>query len=113
MTDLRKGDGSSDFFAEKDNIFNITWLKGVKSNFRYKSTKPLEETWDMITKMTKGKANEGKEFILTAGHHTAVIKRTGSKTYKYLELHASGELAGWKSLMQKSLMENLRLLKHQ
>ena len=113
VTDLRKGDGSSDFFAEKDNIFNIRWFKGVKSDFRYKSTKPLEETWDMITKMTKGKANEGKEFILTAGRHTAVIKRTGSKTYKYLELQASGELAGWKSLTQKSLMENLRSLKHQ
>ena len=66
----------------------------------------------MLKKMTKGKANLGKEFILSTGHHTAIVKRTGSNTYKYLELqHYLGNANGWYPLTQISLMDRFDVTK--
>lgn len=107
VTDYRGGN-STEYFADKNTILNIGRLNGAKAEFTYRSNTPLEDTWNMLKAVTKGKGNNEKEFILTAGAHTAVVKRT-DRSYKYLELQNYDR--GWKPLTKTSLKERFYVSK--
>ena len=86
-----------------DGFIDLTG-QGVK----YFSFTPLEDFWDEIKNALAGKMHDNEEWIVSAGPHTAIVKRTG-KTYKYLELQEDSHATkgvhsnGWHSLTQNSL----------
>ena len=94
-----------------DGFIDLTG-QGVK----YFSFTPLEDFWDKITKTLVGKTHDNEEWIVTAGPHTAIVKRTG-KTYKYLELQEDSHATkgvhsnGWHPLTKNSLQSRFNVNK--
>ena len=111
VTDNRGGE-SRTYFSKPTTLFNIAHLDGVKAKVDF-STTPLETTWNMIKEMTKGKENLNKWIIVSTGRHTAIVKRTGSSTYKYLELQiGNSKNVGWNSLTKTSKTDRLNTRFH-
>ena len=80
VLDFRGGD-SCDFFTKNKNIEAITRLNGVQASI-VRDTNDFKAVGTLVKNM-----KEGKEYILSTGAHTAVVRRTSSgKGYEYLEL---------------------------
>ena len=105
VTDYRGGE-SKTYFEKVSTYEKITYLDGIKSEKQYTYT-PLETVKEMLKTNTK----KGKEYVLSAGKHTAIVKRTNTKTYKYLELQHGINGSGWKSLTEKSMKERFGIPK--
>ena len=103
VTDYRGGK-SANYFSEVSTFKKITYLDGVKSASQYSYT-PLETVKEMLKAETK----KEKEYVLSAGKHTAVIKRTGSKSYKYLEFQYGRMDSGWKPLTESSIKKRFKI----
>ena len=88
VTDYRGGHSQSAFGNRRLVSGRISKLKGVKSYSAsntndYKSFKELSE-----------KMEKGREYILSIGHHSSVVKKTDSGV-QYLELQSTAERNGW------------------
>lgn len=95
-----RGGASQDFFSRLGNIYNISQLPGVKSI--------VDENYnDIMGTMNLLKAmQEGKEYYLSTGDHSAIVRLFENK-YQYLELQSSKE-NGFKPLTTNILKNRFR-----
>lgn len=97
VTDFRGG-ASRSFFAKSSNLYRVSTIKGVKS-WKVSTSSELNGTLEIMQH-----ASVGKEYILGAGQHAAVIKRVDHDKFQYLELQGSKQVNGWRDLTKDRLM---------
>ncbi len=101
VIDFRGGE-STDFFADYRNIREIQRLDGVKSQ-EYEVISEAKETAQILIKL-----DYDKEYMLTAGKHSAIVKRC-KDGLQYLELQQNGKNNGWQSFYKYgSIIETLK-----
>ena len=96
VLDFRGGE-SRNFFSNTGVAISLS-LMGAKV-LRVKHTDDFVATHKLLNGMELN-----KESILTTGEHTAVVRRTGKKSWEYLELQGhKKEENGWQKLTDESL----------
>ena len=95
VLDFRGGE-STNFFSKPVNIKAISNLKGVES---YVET--VYNDYDAL-KVLLPKVVKGKEYILSTGQHTAIIRKA-EKGFEYLELQKQPSVNGYRKLTKDIL----------
>lgn len=93
VRDFRGGD-SQRYFSRSGNIMNIATKAGgivAKDTNDYTKAKQL-----------LGQVVEGKEYYFTCGAHAAIVRKTSSGEFEYLELQSQSD-NGWKPLNNTAL----------
>lgn len=93
VRDFRGGD-SQRYFSRSGNIMNIATKAGgvvAKDTNDYTKAKQL-----------LGQVVEGKEYYFTCGSHAAIVRKTSSGKFEYLELQSQSD-NGWKPLNNTAL----------
>jgi SPP1 gp7 family putative phage head morphogenesis protein len=85
-----RGGSSQDFFSTTSNIYKISQLPGVKSIVA-ENTNDIMATTSLLKTL-----EEGKEYYLATGSHTAIVRKI-ENTYEFLELQSPKE-NGFKQL---------------
>lgn len=93
-----RGGKSEMIFAQYDSLHTIATLKGVKSEIIWSSNH-----FDAVKKLLE-KMEVEKEYNLIAGRHSAIVKKTESGIFEYLELQ-SKLTNGYLLLKDKELKE--------
>lgn len=78
-----RGGKSEMIFRQYDSVYTIATLKGVKSEIIWSSNH-----FDAVKKLLE-KMEVEKEYNLIAGQHSAIVKKTESGIFEYLELQSS------------------------
>ena len=87
VTDFRGGN-SQDMFADKYNLKRMLQISGSDMQIHY-VTKEAKDTAELL-----GKLEKDREYLLVAGKHAAIVRRTEEFGLQYLELqHAKDN--GW------------------
>ena len=87
VTDFRGGN-SQDMFADKYNLKRMLQISGSDMQIHY-VTKEAKDTAELLEKLEKD-----REYLLVAGKHAAIVRRTEEFGLQYLELqHAKDN--GW------------------
>ena len=89
VTDYRGGQ-SQDVFADRDNILRMYRLAGADIQ-EYKVKNEMKDT----AKILENLEVSNKEYVLLAGKHSAIIRKTEEFGLQYLELQSAKE-NGWK-----------------
>ena len=88
VTDYRGGQ-SQDVFADRDNILRMYRLAGADIQ-EYKVKNEMKDTAKILENL-----EVNKEYVLLAGKHSAIIRKTEEFGLQYLELQSAKE-NGWK-----------------
>lgn len=91
-----RGGVSEKVFRQPDTIVNISKLKGVKA-YEKQSSNQIKDTLHVL-----GKVKKEKPYILSAGNHTAVVRRNKNNLLEYLELQDKDKY-GWFTLNDKNM----------
>lgn len=78
-----RGGKSEMIFRQYDSVYTIATLKGVKSEIIWSSNH-----FDAVKKLLE-KMEVEKEYNLLAGQHSAIVKKTESGIFEYLELQSN------------------------
>ena len=89
VTDYRGGQ-SQDVFADRDNILRMYRLAGADIQ-EYKVKNEMKDT----AKILENLEVSNKEYVLLAGKHSAIVRKTEEFGLQYLELQSAKE-NGWK-----------------
>lgn len=102
-----RGGASQSLFSKHGNIVMISNLEKVVkyTGSEYSAIKAAEKALANI------KAGSKKEYILSVGRHSAVVKRLANGNYMYLELQSGCGNNGWHELTAFTLQRRFRCTK--
>lgn len=102
-----RGGGSLNFFAKHGRLKDLSNLNGIVS-YTEKNKNGIKGAVDVLKK-----AEENKEYIFSAGKHTAIVKKSNGK-YFYLELQSGIESEnGYQQLSTDLLKKRFGVTKSQ